>query len=531
MANGNPEQYLTCPFCRFGSNDIDSLESHVQRFHGSRQPDQPGHKQPYNAAASQLSDADLAQLLAFEEAGLPAELALPDHPNVPARGEDQMPESATKLQQPPSSSRVGKEQSWVQCVCGERVPFLELDTHSDMHAQENISMDEADIPSKDVELSTLGANAESPLANASNMFSTRIPKSLRNYDQIQDNRALPRSEKRRGQSLKDIFLGTGASPKRKSALSAVSTRIGKTKQLGKSELGPYAHEQQMPGWLRRMLEAGPKVTITQRLRSDGTLIKVETVANETPNLVPVLARLSQLDKTVERAFYCSPKVVHVCKMLREGGFCGYRNIQMMVSYIRATDADGAQNFQGRLPSILKLQDMIEHAWDLGFNSSGRVETGGIKYTRKFIGTPEAQALLSSLDIPCEARAYTTTKEVEAFETMLCAVCDYFDDDEDESTKDNVDKVVITDKPPIYFQHRGHSLTIVGVEQRLNGVVNLVVFDPMFNPSPALKKLAFSRSTAFQCAQPGKLLKAHRKDERYLTNYKEFELLKLKTRQA
>ncbi|OQV05240.1 hypothetical protein CLAIMM_10012 [Cladophialophora immunda] len=503
MANENRQQYLTCPFCTFGSNDIDSLERHVQHLHGSRQPDGQQH---YDAA-SQLSDADLAQLLAFEEAGLPAELALPDRPNVPARGEIQAAESATNLQEPPSSSRVAKEDSWAQCVCGERVHFLELDAHSDMHAQESVSMDDADIPSSDVELWTPESTAERPLANISNSFSTNIPKSLRNYDQIRENTTPPRSEKRRGPSLKEIFLGTSAFPKRKSAISAASTKLGQTKQLGRSELGPFAHEQQMPKWLRRMLERGAKVTIVHRYGPDGTLTRVET-----------------LDRTVERAFYCSPQVLHVCKMLGEGGFCGYRNIQMLVSYIQATDANGAENFRGRLPSILRLQDMIENAWDLGFNASGREETGGIKFTRKFIGTPEAHALFSSLDIPCESTGYSTTKEVEGFETMLCAVCEYFDDD---STKDSVDKVVLTDKPPIYFQHRGHSQTIVGVEQRLNGAVNLVVFDPMFHLSPALKKLAFSRCTTFRCAQPEKLLKAHRRDERYLESYKDFELFRLK----
>ncbi|KIW98473.1 uncharacterized protein Z519_00134 [Cladophialophora bantiana CBS 173.52] len=517
MANENRNQHLTCPFCRFDCNDFDSLEKHVQHLHTDRQPDP---RQPYSAT-SQLSDAELAQLLAFEEAGLPAELALPDRRNVPACGETQTPESATDLEQSPSSSQGGNEESWVLCVCGERVHFLELDAHSDMHAQENITLDEIDIPSGDVELAT---TAEPPLADLSNSFSTRIPKSLRNYDQIHDR--TPRSEKRRGPSLKDIFLGTHASPKRESAISAVSAKVGKTKRLGRSELGPYAHEHQMPSWLRRMLEKGAKVTITNRIGPDGTLVKVETIANETPNLVPVLSWLSHLDRTVERAFYCSPKVVHVCKMPREGGFCGYRNIQMLLSYLHNTDANGAEKFPGRLPSILKLQDMIENAWDRGFNSVGRAETGGIRFTRKFIGTPEAQALFMSLDIPCEATAYATTKEVEGFETMLCAVCEYFDDD---VTKDNINKVVITAKPPIYFQHRGHSMTIVGVEQRLNGVVNLVVFDPMFNPSPALKKLALSRSTAFGCARPGKFLNAHRRDEKYLYKFKDFELLKLRTK--
>lgn len=279
----------------------------------------------------------------------------------------------------------------------------------------------------------------------------------------------------------------------------------------------------MPNWLARMLEDGAKISITNRIGPDGQLQRVEVVANETPDLIPVLARLSQLDRTVERAFYCSPNVRHIAKIPREGGFCGYRNIQMLVSYIQESVSTGYSNFPGRTPSILRIQDLIESAWDRGFNSTGRVETGGIKLTRKYIGTPEAQAFLMSLDIPCEATAYTSTETVEASETMLCAVCEYFDN---QDSQDNLDKVVITSKPPIYFQHQGHSMTIVGVESRVDGFVNLVVYDPMFNPNAVLKKLALTKSRAFKCAEPEKLLKAHRRGESYLSRYRDFELLKL-----
>ncbi|OCT54787.1 DUF1671 domain-containing protein [Cladophialophora carrionii] len=523
MSHQPQQQYLACPFCRFGSHDFGTLEGHVQQFHADPQPDPNGGPRPDQPSA-EMSDAELAQLLAFEEAGLPTELALSERPSAPARCENHKSERAVQNGQTTLPSPPGSEQSWVQCACGERVHFLELDAHSDMHAQENISIDEPEMPVKDVELSVLKSTSRPSLPDISNSFSTDIPKSLRNHDQLHPRRPPSHTEKRRGPSLKEIFLGTPASPKRKSAYSAVSSKHGRTRRLGRSELGPYAHEQQMPNWLRKMLEEGAKVTVTNQLGPDGTVVRVETIANETPNLVPVLARLSHLDKVVERAFYCSPEVRHVCKMQKEGGFCGYRNIQMIISYIQDADATGSEHFRGRLPSIPKLQEMIENAWDQGFNASGRLETGGIRYTRKYIGTPEAQALLMSLKIPCEATAYTTTKEVEGFETMLCAVCEYFDDD---STKDNIDKVVITDKPPIYFQHHGHSMTIVGVEQRLDGSVNLVVFDPMFNPSPALKKLALANTTAFRSPEPEKLMKAHRRGEKYLEKYKEFELLKLK----
>jgi hypothetical protein len=103
------------------------------------------------------------------------------------------------------------------------------------------------------------------------------------------------------------------------------------------------------------------------------------------------------------------------------------------------------------------------------------------------------------------------------------MCEYFDDDD---TVHNLEKVVITAKPPIYFQHHGHSMTIVGVESRSDGGLNLVVFDPMFNPSAALKKLALAGTTSFKCNEPEKLLKAHRRGDKYLSKYRDFELLKL-----
>ena len=154
----------------------------------------------------------------------------------------------------------------------------------------------------------------------------------------------------------------------------------------------------MPAWLRKLLEDGAKITTYNQIGPDGAVIKVKTIANETPDLIPVLARLSDLDQSVERAFYCDAAILHIAKMQKEGGFCGYRNIQMILSYILLAKAAGHHHFDGNLPTILKLQDLIEQAWDMGYNSAGKIETGGIRLTRKYIGTPEAQALFLSLGV-------------------------------------------------------------------------------------------------------------------------------------
>lgn len=52
------------------------------------------------------------------------------------------------------------------------------------------------------------------------------------------------------------------------------------------------------------------------------------------------------------------------------------------------DFPGSAFFGGKVPTILELQNYIEKAWDLGINVQGRIETGGIRGTRKYIGTPE-----------------------------------------------------------------------------------------------------------------------------------------------
>lgn len=61
---------------------------------------------------------------------------------------------------------------------------------------------------------------------------------------------------------------------------------------------------------------------------------------------------------------------------------------MLVSHLTATQKAGSEQFGTDFPSIFQIQDLIENAWDMGINPQGRVETGGIKGSRKYIGTPE-----------------------------------------------------------------------------------------------------------------------------------------------
>ena len=78
----------------------------------------------------------------------------------------------------------------------------------------------------------------------------------------------------------------------------------------------------MPDWLREMLEKGAKVSITNQISWDGRLIRIESVINEIPGIIPVLAQLCAQDNSISRAYLCHPEVTNVVKMAKEGGFCG-----------------------------------------------------------------------------------------------------------------------------------------------------------------------------------------------------------------
>ena len=61
---------------------------------------------------------------------------------------------------------------------------------------------------------------------------------------------------------------------------------------------------------------------------------------------------------------------------------------MLTSNIIGTKSMGFERFGENYPTIFQIQELIENAWDSGFNAKGRIETGGIRGTRKYIGTPE-----------------------------------------------------------------------------------------------------------------------------------------------
>ena len=115
-----------------------------------------------------------------------------------------------------------------------------------------------------------------------------------------------------------------------------------------------------------------------------------------PAPVCLIADLSLRDaKTVETCV-CNTNVLHISKHRKEGNhFCGYRNIQMQALYVIRTFTSVPETLT-MAPSILDIQNEIEQAWSHGINSNGRLQTGGIKKSRKHVGTQEVSSTLATI---------------------------------------------------------------------------------------------------------------------------------------
>ncbi|KAI1827547.1 peptidase family C78-domain-containing protein [Xylaria intraflava] len=382
--------------------------------------------------------------------------------------------------------------------CFEKISLAMLEGHMDLHAiEENDRSTHDNITAADAAPHNVSSTANRTEYRSPYSLPKDVARSTRENEISQA--ASDKTHQGTIDAWKKIFGWKDPSPD--------SNSTGGKFRLGKSELGKHAYESQMPESLVALLEKGKYTS------SEG--------------IVPVLARLLEHSPATEYAYLCHPAVHHISKLRGEGGFCGYRNIQMLSSYIVGTEPESAAKLGGGIPSIFQIQDYIENAWDMNINASGRIETGGIRGTRKYIGTPEAQAMFNSLKIPCNVEGFKLKAKGAAEAALFASVQQYFES----ASFSRKDKVRRTDLPPIYYQHRGHSLTIVGLERRVSGSLKLLVFDPMFHDPRGITRLVGStkedhhRTRAPLPWNHDSLLNLYRRGNKYLRKYYEFELLK------
>ncbi|CAH2044360.1 unnamed protein product [Thlaspi arvense] len=213
----------------------------------------------------------------------------------------------------------------------------------------------------------------------------------------------------------------------------------------------------------------------------------------------------------------------------KGWGCGWRNIQMQCSHLLSHREEAKRvlfcgsNF---VPDIPSLQRWLELAWNSGFDVSGALHFNNQIYgSKRWIGTTECAALLRSfglrarvvdfapkkslpmyLSVPGSAVA-PKTKSYGPMDRYVIRKCDSGKEKTVDSHGSDLSKISkgavlmdwvwnyfsdnrlnvssgvhMTGKAPLYFQHEGHSRTIVGIQRRLQGTTftpqyNLLILDP------------------------------------------------------
>lgn len=200
-------------------------------------------------------------------------------------------------------------------------------------------------------------------------------------------------------------------------------------------------------------------------------------------MVPKVKTVSQSSSNVMNTWMCST-VDHYASTYGDKGWgCGYRNCQMLFSCLvkntgynellykawsSVAGASGSSSngpSRSSLPSISKLQRMIEFGWSIGFDALGAEQLGGkLLNTRKWIGPTEVVTLLSSLRIKSQMIDFHRPTGADGgHPDMFNWVLQYFQKNEDF-------------KPPLYLQHQGILNIVIDIfENKIFNVLILYLF--------------------------------------------------------
>ncbi|XP_062953331.1 zinc finger-containing ubiquitin peptidase 1 isoform X3 [Cynocephalus volans] len=214
-------------------------------------------------------------------------------------------------------------------------------------------------------------------------------------------------------------------------------------------------------------------------------IGIDDGKTKTSGIIEALHRYYQNTATDVRRVWLSTVVDHFHSSLGDKGWgCGYRNFQMLLSSLLQNDAYDDCLKGMSVPCIPKIQSMIEDAWKEGFDPQGASQLNNrLQGTKAWIGACEVYTLLTSLRVKCHiVDFHKSTGPLGTHPHLFEWILNYYS-----SEREGSPKVVCTSKPPLYLQHQGHSRTVVGIEERKNRTLCLLIFDPGC-PSREMQKL-------------------------------------------
>ncbi|XP_071324983.1 zinc finger-containing ubiquitin peptidase 1 isoform X2 [Trachinotus anak] len=228
---------------------------------------------------------------------------------------------------------------------------------------------------------------------------------------------------------------------------------------------------------------------------------VDDGRTRTQGVVRALYEYYQTDCRDVAHVWLSANTDHYCSSAGDKGWgCGYRNFQMLISCLHGIDTYLPSLQEMAVPSIPRVQSMIEEAWRGGLDPQGASHFNQqLQGTRAWIGATEIYSLLTSLGIRRNDAAEQLARIIDFHQPtgprdthpqLFDWVKQYFCQPSRSSRLPP--RLIQTSLPPLYLQHQGHSRSVVGLEQKKNGTLCLLVLDPG-SPASDTRKL-LSRDT-------------------------------------
>lgn len=241
----------------------------------------------------------------------------------------------------------------------------------------------------------------------------------------------------------------------------------------------------------------------------------------TQGIIELVFKSMSLETNNSEFHLCSP-MTHISQIGLEGSTwsCGYRNIQMFcISLMQIPEyMNKLFNGAGEVPDIHGIQSWIEKAWNDGFDRMGRDQLGGsILGSLTWIGAGECAALLRYFGFRANVVNFTSGGQSSSSSAVPFELWDWLEryfkngygyghndinincSNSSASTATQSHTIEAPSSsylPPLYFQHDGHSRTIVGYEKipparakktKIGKVTssneekrNILIFDPSSN---------------------------------------------------
>ncbi|XP_016131167.1 zinc finger with UFM1-specific peptidase domain protein-like isoform X2 [Sinocyclocheilus grahami] len=263
------------------------------------------------------------------------------------------------------------------------------------------------------------------------------------------------------------------------------------KQFGLDNSGGY--RKQMERNMERAVSRGQMVPAEFHRKKAEMLESlasgVDDGRSKTSGLMGALYRYYQRDASDCAHVWLCAETDHYSSSEGDKGWgCGYRNFQMLLSSLHRMEQYNLLPVS--VPSIPRVQALIEEAWGQGADPQGASHFNHrLQGTRAWIGATEIYAVLTSLSVKAQIMDFhKPTGPGDTHPRLFEWVKQYFSHSASRGAR-LPPKIVQTTLPPIYLQHQGHSRSIVGVEEKVNGNICLLLFDPGCVPREMRKVLS------------------------------------------